>query len=187
MTSRSDPEAADRTMHSNESGSTSSGRPKQKSKTEARDVLQIPTRVMSKSEVATFSRAVTGHLLSIHSALETIVIVKQLELLVKEILKDDPETKTNDLKNRAILAMDDKKCEVMGAEVATKRVTEYEYDHASLLAALDAEKIAKENVKNIKTQLELGKEKGWVDPASGEIGYAKLIRDGVQISVSFKK
>ncbi len=142
--------------------------------------LVIPTQALSKTQVEVYSKHVRDSLLAKHSAVETLVIAKQLELLTKALLSDD-------LKDSAINSMKEKVCEVMGAEVSTRRSVEYEYSHNSLTVALGIEKTAKENVKNIKTQLEFGKEKGWIDPQTGEIGFAKLIKDGIKIAVTFKK
>ena len=180
MTSRSDPEVLNRAMHPNEPSEHRRNLKRRSRNRWQKKLSLFRHRQCRKSEIVSFSQFVKEKLLAIHSPLEALVIIKQLELLTKELLSDD-------LKNKAILSMREKSCEVMGAEITTRGGLKYEYVHPSLDKALLTEKWAKEAVKTIKTQLELGKEAGWVDPSTGAIGHATLLQDGLEIAVSFKK
>jgi hypothetical protein len=139
--------------------------------------LIVPEKVLTKVEISNLADIAIANMLEIGTATEAYVKMAVLEKLIEEI-KDK-------IKERAILGVQSKEMNVLGATVTTRRKTEYKYDCPTCDSLEMKVKVIKEDIKAIKKSAE--KFGSFVDPLTGEINTAELVADGLIIAVSLPK
>lgn len=137
----------------------------------------FPTKILTKQNLGYLAQNIAETLLETSGALESYVMIKQMEELVnqlKELLHD-----------KALLKAQGKGGTVNGAKYETRTKKTFEYD-APTLAKLDNDITAiKARMKLIRNTIEGGEK--FVDTETGEVNTAKVVTIGQSLFITLPK
>lgn len=134
----------------------------------------LPSHVIPKDARAGHAEQIVERFLAYTDGLTAYVLAKQAEEILKEAV--------DQLKDRAIVRLAGKSQNVLGADVSTRSLTEYEYHDAELAEWETQIECLKKIIADRKAALR----KATVVNGLGEVCDATKTRDGITLLVKFK-